>query len=71
MTEKEKIHRLNSWIHPSAYKALKEISSLIKISGLGTYAQQDHVTMAILLYAKTLKHKGIKNGDDVRAKLGL
>lgn len=62
---------LGARVHPVAVATLDRIATTYKSTGLQKISKQEHVTLAIMFYGKALREKGVKNGDDIREKLGL
>lgn len=62
---------LGARVHPVALATLGKIAKAYNTTGMQKISKQEHVTLAIMSYSKTLQEKGVKPGDDIREKLGL
>ena len=71
MTEKKasQFKQASFRLHKTVLKTIREIARLYQYDGIKKLTQTDHCGMAILYYAKSLKDKKIKPGDDIENQL--
>lgn len=69
ISKQSQFKKVNFRLHKSIAKALQEITHLYQYDGIRKFTQTDHLSMAINLYAETLKRKKIKPGDEIAVKL--